>query len=90
MGGQVANAGHAIDTGDLDRIVLQVVFGLLRPGVIEFVGGRAVELFSAAGEFQGVAGLAIGLEEFPARLARAVKLAALGDDDRSTENGEND
>src|ERR1035437_6453395 len=71
-------------------MVLQVEFRLLCPGVVEFVCRRTVELLSGAGKFQGVSGLAIGFEEFLAHLARPVKLAALGNDDRPTKNGEND
>src|ERR1035437_6347182 len=71
-------------------MVLQVEFRLPCPGVVEFVRRRAVELLSAPGEFQWVSALAIGRKELPGRLACAVKLAGLGDDDRPTKNGEND
>ena len=38
-----------LELDDLDRIVLQVIFRLLRSSVVKLVGGRAVELLAAPG-----------------------------------------
>src|SRR5258708_23122496 len=78
---------NALDSLDLDGIILQMIFCFLSPGVVQFVSRGAIEFLLAPVNIQRVASGAVSREEFFAHLPSAVKLARFGDDHGPTENG---